>query len=544
MPQPPDTGLVLGPILRRIDGDQATIWVQTARPATVEVRAGKAGGASRTFSAFGRHYALVVVEGLRPGTSTEYEVLLDGRRAWPEPDSRFPPSVIRTRSPDEPVRLLFGSCRQATPYVTKRYPPDALDAYAARLAAALRAGQAGNQWPDALLLLGDQVYADETSPAIRRWLRSRRRRRRPDAPAEQVVGFDEYTHLYLESWTDPEMRWLFSTVPSLMIFDDHEIIDDWNTSASWRADMAAQPWWAQRITAGLSSYWVYQHMGNLSADQLGKDPVYREVRAADDATEVLAAFGTRADTDRGWYRWSYCMDVGRTRLVMLDTRAGRELEPQSRRIVPAQTWQWFADSLPGEYDHLVVGSSLPWLMAPALHHVEAANERLCDARTPWVARAAEGIRRGLDLEHWAAFGRSFDELGALLSQVGAVDDAPATITVLSGDVHHSYVARARLGAEVRSAVHQVTCSPVHNQLPWILKPAVRVGWSRGAAAAARAAAKLIGTPRPSIGWNRVAGPHYGNAVGVLTHHGATAHARIEATTEDRRLVTVTSVPLG
>ena len=51
--------------------------------------------------------------------------------------------------------------------------------------------------------------------------------------------FDEYTKLYLESWRDPEVRWLLSTVPSVMIFDDHEIIDDWNTSASWRADMSA-----------------------------------------------------------------------------------------------------------------------------------------------------------------------------------------------------------------------------------------------------------------------------------------------------------------
>ncbi len=53
--------------------------------------------------------------------------------------------------------------------------------------------------------------------------------------------FDEYTKLYEESWRDPEIRWLFSTVPSVMMFDDHEIIDDWNSSASWRADMQREP---------------------------------------------------------------------------------------------------------------------------------------------------------------------------------------------------------------------------------------------------------------------------------------------------------------
>jgi hypothetical protein len=55
------------------------------------------------------------------------------------------------------------------------------------------------------------VYADETSPGIRRWLHRRRHRRRAGAPADQVVSFAEYTRLYLESWTDPEIRWLMST---------------------------------------------------------------------------------------------------------------------------------------------------------------------------------------------------------------------------------------------------------------------------------------------------------------------------------------------
>ncbi len=49
-----------------------------------------------------------------------------------------------------------------------------------------------------------------------------------------------------------------------MIFDDHDIRDDWNTSDTWRRQMDDQPWWRNRIRAGLASYWVYQHLGNLS----------------------------------------------------------------------------------------------------------------------------------------------------------------------------------------------------------------------------------------------------------------------------------------
>jgi hypothetical protein len=537
MPAPAD--LVLGPILRRVTGTHATIWVQTAGPATVEVRtAGGAAGAARTFTAYGRHYALVVVEGLRPAGVDEYRVLLDGEPVWPPPDYRYPAPAIHTRGEGDPVRLVYGSCRQANPHVTDRHRPDALDAYAVRLAAAVRAGTAAPDWPDSLMLLGDQVYADETSPAVRGWLRRRRhrQRRRPDAPPTQVVGFDEYTRLYLESWADPDVRWLLSTVPSLMIFDDHEIIDDWNTSDSWRRDQRAQSWWAERIAAGLSSYWVYQHLGNLSADELGSDPVYRAVRAADDATAILAAFGARADSERGGYRWSYALDLGRTRIVVLDNRAGRELEPGKRAMLPDHEWDWLIGATGGgDYDHLVVGSSLPWLLAPAVHHVEAMNERMCDSPRPWVAGPAEKVRQVLDLEHWAAFGRSFDALGALLGQLGAAPDAPATISVLSGDVHHSYAARALLGPDVRSAVYQLTCSPVHNGLPDAVRAATRLGWSRGAGRLARRLAELAGTPAPSVHWELTAGPFFGNAISTLIHRDREAYALVEGTDRRARL---------
>jgi phosphodiesterase/alkaline phosphatase D-like protein len=528
----PDHGLVLGPILRRVAGSRATIWVETAQPATVEVRtAGEAYGAERTFCAYGRHYALVVVDGLEPGTVTGYQVLLNGEQAWPPPDYPYPAPAIRTRHDSDPVRLVYGSCRQANPHVTRHHTPDALDAYAVRLASELRAPETPS-WPDSLVLLGDQVYADVTSPAIRRWLRRRRRRRRPDAPATQVVGFDEYSRLYLESWTDPDVRWLLSVVPSVMIFDDHEIIDDWNTSESWRRAQEAQSWWAERITAGLASYWVYQHLGNLSPDELGADPVYRAVRAADDATKVLADFGASADRERGGYRWSYAFDVGRTRVVVLDNRAGRELRPGHRAMLPDAQWRWLVDTVRGDgYDHLVIGSSLPWLMAPMIHHVEAMNERLCDSPRSWVAGPAERTRQVLDLEHWAAFGRSFDALAALLTQVGSAPDAPATISVLSGDVHHSYAARADLGPDLDCPVHQLTCSPVHNGLPRTIKVATRMAWSGGAARGARRIARMVGTPDPSVQWSLAYGPFFGNAIGTLIHRGRDAYALIEGTTK-------------
>ncbi|OZV77630.1 hypothetical protein CA850_21875 [Micromonospora echinospora] len=556
----PSPRLLIGPLLRRVVGTRATVWVETSAPAVVRVRtADGAEGSASTFSAYDHHYALVVVEGLTPDHTSTYEVLVDDEVAWPEPRSPFPPSVIRTRAADDrdqPVRLVFGSCRETTQHSTARkLPPDALDAYARRL----MADADGPDRPDLLVLLGDQVYADETSPTVRRLLR-RRRRRPAGAPTDQVVSFDEYTKLYLESWRDPEIRWLLSTVPSVMIFDDHEIIDDWNTSAAWRAEMREQPWWAERIGSGLASYWVYQHLGNLSPDEIATDPLYTKVVAAGDATEVLREFGHRVDTESDlahdterWravqYQWSYALDLGRTRLVMLDNRCSRVLEPAQRAMLPPGEWAWFVDRAHGVYDHLVVGSSLPWLLPPGIHHVEAWNEKLASSRRPWVANASEKLRRALDLEHWAAFQRSFDALGALFARIGTGSPGtpgdrvgagpayapPASISVLGGDVHHSYVARARFGDGMVTPVHQLTCSPIHNQVPAGMRPLMRLGWSAGPSAMVRALARSAGVRRSTVRWRKLNGPYFGNAVGTLLHREREAEVTIEGTTSDGRL---------
>ncbi|MDW5324045.1 alkaline phosphatase D family protein [Plantactinospora sp. KLBMP9567] len=579
----PTARLLIGPVLRRVVGSSATVWVETSGPALVRVETPDgAGGEAPTFTAFDHHYALVVVTGLTPGTAAPYHVFLDGEQVWPEPGGKFPPSVIRTRpAGDLGARLVFGSCRETTQHATARkLPPDALDAYSRRLMASVGAGRPGERggpanaadgWPDLLVLLGDQVYADQTSPTVRKLLR-RRRDRSAGAPADQVVSFDEYTKLYLESWRDPEIRWLLSTVPSVMIFDDHEIIDDWNTSTPWRTETHRQPWWPERISSGLASYWVYQHLGNLEPDEIAADPVYAKVVAAEDATSVLREFGERVDAEAtgydaalgrgespaqaappGRYQWSYSLDVGRTRLVVLDNRCSRVLDRTHRAMLPPAEWSWFTDQVHGEYDHLVVGSSLPWLLPPGIHHLESWNERLADSDRPRVAAFAERLRRALDLEHWAAFRRSFDALAQVFVRLGSGSagepgdrvgagpayPAPASISVLSGDVHHSYVARARFpGGPTATPVHQLTCSPIHNQIPVPMRPLLRLGWWRGPSVVARALARAAGVRRPPVHWRKLDGPYFGNAVSTLRHESRSAEVTIEGTAPDGTLRTV------
>ena len=222
------------------------------------------------------------------------------------------------------------------------------------------------EWPDTLILLGDQVYADELTPQVKESLESSRAS--TAGPSDEVVDFEEYEGLYRHTWGDPEIRWILSTVPTAMIFDDHDIRDDWNTSDTWRRQMSEKPWWQDRIRAGLASYWVYQHLGNLSPTELDSDDNYQKVLAADgDCWPLLAELADRADSevdgDKG-LRFSFRWDLGRSRLVMVDSRNARILDGGERKMLGDREFAWVekqVSDLSG-VDHLIIGSSLPWLL--------------------------------------------------------------------------------------------------------------------------------------------------------------------------------------
>ncbi|MFI6348782.1 alkaline phosphatase D family protein [Streptomyces sp. NPDC050560] len=528
--------LRLGPLLRYVDGTSATVWVEASEPCTATVRAaadGSALGSARTFHVAGHDYALVAVEGLAPGTVTPYEVVLDDAAVWPPRHDTLPPPEIRTPAPGAEVRVAFGSCRWAAPPTGGSDPvgPDALDALAARLTAV--GGDAAP--PDLLVLLGDQVYADETSPDTRAWLAKRRDLSK--APGDQVADFEEYTRLYHESWLDPEVRRLLATTPVCMVFDDHDVIDDWNTSARWQAEIRAEPWWRERILSGLMSYWVYQHIGNLSPAELAADPVYKTVSTARDGTEALRAFVSDADADPTAARWSYRRDVGRTRLVMVDSRAARVLDEQERAMVHPGEAAWVREQImdsPGSYDHLLIGTSLPWLLPPLIHQAEVWDAALCrGVRGARWARFGEWLRRYADLEHWGAFTASFDWLTELIDEAGSAGGgaAPATICVLSGDVHHAYVAEPswrREGAAPAARVLQLTCSPVHNSIPSSMKWGFRFGWSRPARALGGLLRRHAKAARPAIDWDALGdGPWFGNQLMTLSLRGRAASLVLE-----------------
>ncbi len=535
---PAPARLVLGPLLRHVGDDEATVWVETDRACTVEVL----GCSSPTFCVGGHHYGFVCVSGLESGACVPYEVHLDGERCWPLADSPFPQSVIRTRTPGEPLRLAFGSCRitvpHEPPYTLSKDRDDRGREVDALLALVERMRtQPPHEWPDALLLLGDQVYADQVSPEAERLIHERRGgadASADDPPQGDVADFEEYTWLYREAWSDPATRWLLSTISSAMIFDDHDVHDDWNTSWEWVREIRKVPWWNERILGAYMSYWIYQHLGNLSPAELAENALLAGVREAQDAEEILRAFAKQAEEEIAGTRWSYHRDFGRTRLLVLDSRAGRVLDEDRREMLSEEGWAWVEECVTGDFDHLLIATTLPWLLSPGLHHLEAWNEAVCDGA--WgrpAARLGEKIRQAIDLEHWSAFHGSFVRLTDLVHEVasGGRGPAPASVIVLSGDVHHAYLAEASFPgrAPIESAVVQAVCSPIRNPLDRRERRALRAALSRSAAAVARLLARSAGVRPAAVRWEFAGEPTFDNQIATLHLTGRGAHLTIEKT---------------
>ncbi|MET0973757.1 MAG: alkaline phosphatase family protein, partial [Thermoleophilaceae bacterium] len=175
----------------------------------------------------------------------------------------------------------------------------------------------------------------------------------------------------------------------------------------------------------------------------------------------------------------------------------------------------------GGFDHLLLATSLPYLLGPGMQYAEAWSEAV--AGGAWGERMTgfgEWVRQTMDLEHWGAFQRSFHKMVELQRSVGAGERgrAPASIVTLSGDVHHAYLFEIAYpgGSGVESTVWQAVCSPYRNPLDSKERRIIKLGMSRPFEKVWRAIARRAGVRDPGIRWRLTGGgPWFDNQVATL-----------------------------
>ena len=379
------------------------MWVQTDAPCEVEVRPeGVAPARERTFTVEGHHYALVHVTGLPADAAIAVRGRARRRGRVARARQRVP--AERPAHPHAARRRCgSSSAPAASPRRTSRRTRCArtstrTGARSTRCAAWRwsMAHQPPDEWPHALLLLGDQVYADEVHPARRGAARRRGRSPTTTTTSSSTVA----------SWGEPVIRWLLSTVPER---DDLrrprrprrlEHVDRvGRRRCARRTGGAGGSSPRSRATSSTST------SGTCRRPSAAEFELYEQLRTAPDPTPRLRAFAKQADEEVEGHALEL---LPRHRAgARGDDRLARRARARPRQPLdgrPARSGSGSPSTPRGDVDHLLIGTSLPLIMGPAMHWLEAWNEPVADGAWGKLAKkVAEKLRQELDLEHWPAF---------------------------------------------------------------------------------------------------------------------------------------------
>lgn len=219
----------------------------------------------------------------------------------------------------------------------------------------------------------------------------------------------------------PAVRRVLAHLPTAMIFDDHDVSDDWNLNLEWEEAAYGHPFSRRVIGNALIGYLVHQGWGNRpeAFDEDCMDAVARSLQAPGGADH--AALIERLLEFRDWhYTWPTTPP-----LVVVDGRTHRwRSELSARRPSGLMDWEALTDlqqTLRG-FDAVLLVTSAPIFGVKLIETVQHLFTYL-------------GRPLMVDAENWM----SHPGAASAVLNIFRHPQTPQVFVVLSGDVHYSFV---------------------------------------------------------------------------------------------------------
>jgi hypothetical protein len=273
----------------------------------------------------------------------------------------------------------------------------------------------------------------------------------------------------------PGVARVLAHLPTLMIFDDHDITDDWNLSAQWEETAYGHPFSKRIIGNALLAYLLCQGWGN-QPDVFAKLISQTQALAAQAHDNHLnaSAQDELLETLLTFQQWHYVLPTTPA-LVVLDTRT-RRWRSEFNLKQPSGLLDWEALS---ELQQELLDHPCAIIVPPApifgVKLIETVQKVFSGCGYPLL----------VDAENWMAHRGAAE----VILNIFRHSRTPGNYVILSGDVHYSFVYEVLIRhRNAGPKLWQITSSGIKNEFPprllewfdrlnrWLYSPRSPLNW--------------------------------------------------------------------
>lgn len=245
----------------------------------------------------------------------------------------------------------------------------------------------------------------------------------------------------------PKVARALAHIPVYMIFDDHDITDDWNLTRGWEEAAYNNPFSKRIIGNTLIGYWLCQGWGNAPEKftELNDQAHQYFSGKAYELQEQLI------DNVFAFHQWHFSLATS-PKIIVLDTR----------------TQRWRSESSNNKPSGLMDWEALSELQQELINQPEVI---LVSAAPIYGVKMIETIQRfftfiGLplmvDAENWMAHSGTAN----VMLNIFRHEKTPPHFIILSGDVHYSFFYEVtHRFRRSDSKIFQITSSGIKNEFP-------------------------------------------------------------------------------
>ncbi|MGY2399557.1 alkaline phosphatase D family protein [Pseudomonas sp. SDO5271_S396] len=250
----------------------------------------------------------------------------------------------------------------------------------------------------------------------------------------------------------PGVARVFAHLSTLMIFDDHDITDDWNLSAQWEQTAYGHPFSKRIIGNALLAYLLCQGWGNQPEvfDGLLDQTLALTTQACDNHLDASTQ-DDLLDALLKFQQWHYVLPT-RPALVVLDTRT-RRWRSEHALHQPSGLLDWEALS---ELQQALLDHPSAIIVSPApvfgVKLIETVQKIFSWCGHPLL----------VDAENWMAHRGA----AQVILNIFRHSRTPGNYVILSGDVHYSFVYEVLVRhRNAGPKIWQITSSGIKNEFP-------------------------------------------------------------------------------